>query len=97
VLSVLDEVLPCEGALIHVFDINTSHFVVVRAKGPNARDVLLQSLRDNAPFGCSSFDAPAVRAIAREATPNGYRWSSLILGIVNSPAFLMRAAPVATN
>jgi hypothetical protein len=37
------------------------------------------------------FDRPAVRAIVRDAAADDYRWSSLIVGIVNSPAFLMRA------
>ena len=37
------------------------------------------------------YDRPSVRAIVREAAADDYRWSSLILGIVKSPAFLMRA------
>jgi hypothetical protein len=37
------------------------------------------------------YDRPAVRKIVREAAGEQYRWSSLILGIVESPAFLMRA------
>jgi hypothetical protein len=36
-------------------------------------------------------DQPTVRAIVRAAAPDGYRWSSIIRGIVESPAFLMRA------
>jgi len=32
-------------------------------------------------------DRPAVRKIVRDAAPGGYRWSDIILGIVNSPAF----------
>jgi mono/diheme cytochrome c family protein len=35
-------------------------------------------------------DRPAIRQIVRTAAPDGYRWSSLILGIVKSPEFLMR-------
>ena len=38
------------------------------------------------------YDQPTVRKIVREATEGGYRWSSLILGIVESPAFQMRTA-----
>jgi hypothetical protein len=38
------------------------------------------------------YDRPAVRTIVREAAAHDYRWSSLILGIVKSPAFLMRGA-----
>ena len=43
------------------------------------------------------YDRPAVRKIVRDAAASDYRWSSLILGIVNSPAFLMRATPATTN
>ena len=37
-------------------------------------------------------DRPAVRQIVRAAAAKDYRWSSLILGIVNSPAFAMRGS-----
>ena len=36
------------------------------------------------------FDQPTVRQIVRDAEDGGYRWSSIVLGIVKSPAFLMR-------
>jgi len=36
-----------------------------------ARDVLLASLRANAPIGCSTFDAPAMRAVAVDQKPLG--------------------------
>jgi hypothetical protein len=36
------------------------------------------------------YDEPTVRKIVHEAASKQYRWSSLILGIVESPAFLMR-------
>ena len=36
------------------------------------------------------YDQPAVRQIVREAAAEDYRWSSIIEGIVQSPAFLMR-------
>jgi hypothetical protein len=32
-------------------------------------------------------DRPAVRTIVRDAAANGYRWSSIVLGIVKSPQF----------
>ena len=35
-------------------------------------------------------DRPAVRSIVREAAAHDYRWSSIILGITQSPTFLMR-------
>jgi hypothetical protein len=40
--------------------------------------------------GVESYDAPAVRKIVREAQANDYRFSSVILGIVNSVPFTMR-------
>jgi hypothetical protein len=43
------------------------------------------------------YDRPAVRQIVRDASAGGYRWSSLVMGIVKSPAFLMRAPQAATN
>jgi mono/diheme cytochrome c family protein len=43
------------------------------------------------------YDRPAVRKIVRDAATHDYRWSAIILGIVESPAFLMRAAHTASN
>jgi hypothetical protein len=36
------------------------------------------------------YDRPSIRKIVRDAAAENYRWSSIILGIVKSPAFLMR-------
>ena len=38
------------------------------------------------------YDQPTVRKIVRDAAEDEYRWTSVILGIVNSPAFSMRRA-----
>ena len=38
-------------------------------------------------------DRPAVRKIVRDAAAYNYRWSALVVGIVQSPAFLMRSMP----
>ena len=43
------------------------------------------------------YDRPAVRQIVRDAAANDYRWSSLVMGIVKSPAFQMRAPQGGTN
>jgi hypothetical protein len=43
------------------------------------------------------YDEPTVRKIVHEAASKQYRWSSLILGIVESPAFLMRDSPPPSN
>ncbi|HEY7335849.1 MAG TPA: DUF1592 domain-containing protein [Bryobacteraceae bacterium] len=41
------------------------------------------------------YDQPSVRKIVHDAAPNRYRWSSIIEGIVESPAFQMRDRPAA--
>jgi hypothetical protein len=41
------------------------------------------------------YDRPAVRKIVRDAAASDYRWSSLIVGIVKSPTFLMRTSRAA--
>ena len=45
------------------------------------------------------YDQPVIRQIVREASEEEYKWSSIILGIVNSPAFTSSMAPsgIATN
>jgi hypothetical protein len=42
--------------------------------------------------GLESYDAPVVRRISRQAAAANYRWSSLVLEIVNSTPFRMRRA-----
>ncbi len=42
--------------------------------------------------GLEHYDAPAVRAITRGAAEDGYRFSSLVVGIVESAPFRMRRA-----
>jgi hypothetical protein len=43
------------------------------------------------------YDQPAVRQIVHAAAAHEYRWSSIIVGIVQSPGFLMRAPRPAAN
>ena len=40
--------------------------------------------------GVEHFDAPTIRAIVRDAERDGYRFASIVLGIVNSTPFQMR-------
>ena len=40
--------------------------------------------------GVEYYDAPAIRAILRDAAPQNYRFSSIVLGIVKSAPFQMR-------
>ena len=42
--------------------------------------------------GLESYDRPVVRGISRDAEDDDHRWSSIILGIVNSTPFQMRRA-----
>src|SRR5258705_1162067 len=43
------------------------------------------------------YDRPAVRKIVRDAAAQNYRWSSIILGVVESPAFLISASHTTSN
>ncbi len=47
--------------------------------------------------GLEYYDAPTVRAIDRSAAADDYRWSSIILSIVKSPAFQMRSGQMRTG
>jgi len=42
--------------------------------------------------GLSGLDMPAVRAIVRDAARDGYRFASIVDGVVMSPSFRMRRA-----
>jgi hypothetical protein len=43
--------------------------------------------------GVEYYDAPAIREIVRDAREDDYRFSRLIMGIVNSTPFRMRTSP----
>jgi hypothetical protein len=47
--------------------------------------------------GLSYHDAPAVRQLVQTLRANDYRWSSLLMGIVQSAPFQMRTAPVSAT
>ena len=47
--------------------------------------------------GVSHHDAPTVRQLVRAMDDNDYRWSSLVLGIVESAPFRMRRLPDASD
>ena len=42
--------------------------------------------------GMQPYDMPAIRRIMKASENDEYRWSAIVLGIVKSPAFLMRRA-----
>ena len=45
--------------------------------------------------GLAYYDRPVVRAIARDAARQGYRFSAIVLGVVNSTPFRMRTGGTA--
>jgi hypothetical protein len=47
--------------------------------------------------GVEQYDAPIIRRIVREASADDYKWSSIIVGIVNSSPFQMRRVSDGNN
>jgi hypothetical protein len=64
VVRVLSEMIPCEGTVVHAFDLANHEFVVIRARGPKQREALLHRTPD---------DDPLIHAImrARSLSTNG--------------------------
>jgi GAF domain-containing protein len=80
VIAVIDSIVPCDGVLVHVFDINTRHFVVVRAKGPGSMQVLLHRTPDSDPFFSGVMRRPgsiAVHDVRKDPRVLGPRWDAL--------------------
>jgi len=91
-LSVIVDILPCEGVLIHVFDINTNHFVVVRAKGQNPRAALMNRMSDQDPLALQvmrSTQAVVIKDAASDPRFNAERWQ--LVGVAPKQAL---CAPV---
>jgi hypothetical protein len=79
-LAAVESIVPCDGVLIHVFDINTRQFVVVRAKGPGTMQVLLHRTPDTEPFFNAVMRRPgsvAIHDVASDARVLGPRWDAL--------------------
>ena len=79
-VAAVDSIVPCDGLLIHVFDINTRQFVVVRAKGPGAMQVLLHRTPDSDPFFNAVMRRPgsvAIHDVASDPRVLGPRWDTL--------------------
>jgi hypothetical protein len=62
---------------------NPSNFLAL-----SLRELLSYALRGRLEY----YDRSAVREIVRGAAEREYRWSAIILGIVESPTFLIQAA-----
>lgn len=79
-LAALDSVLPCDGVLIHVFDINRGLFVVTRAKGPGAMQVLMHQTPDADPFFASVMrraGSVMIPDVDKDPRILGPRWEAL--------------------
>jgi hypothetical protein len=63
--------------------------VLVRYQGQFARVIAEKLLTYALGRGVEHGDMPLVRSLTREASANNYRFSSIVLGIVRSPAFQM--------
>jgi hypothetical protein len=80
VLATLDSIIPCDGVLIHVFDINTRQFVVVRAKGPGTMQAILHRTPDSDEFFNNIMRRPRSLAFddtAKDDRVLGPRWDAL--------------------
>jgi hypothetical protein len=67
----------------------TLRSVIMRYREPYVRNVTEKLMTYALGRGTESGDMPAIRKISRTASPNNYRFSSIIMGIVTSPAFQM--------
>lgn len=79
-LAAVDSVVPCDGVLIHVFDIDAGDFVVVRAKGPGAMRVLLHRTPDSDAFFSATMRRPgsiAIHDVEKDPRVLGPRWDAL--------------------
>jgi GAF domain-containing protein len=79
-LASIESIVPCEGVLVQVFDINTRQFVVVRAKGPGTMQVLLHRTPDSDPFISAIMRRPgsvAIHDVQKDTRVLGPRWDAL--------------------
>ncbi|HYP88397.1 MAG TPA: GAF domain-containing protein [Polyangiaceae bacterium] len=80
VLAAVESIVPCDGVLIEVFDINKRDFVVVRAKGPGAMQVLLHRTSDRDRFVQGVMRRPGsitIPDVERDPRVLGQRWDLL--------------------
>ena len=76
--------------------------IALRAALLKHREVVMRTLTENLmAYGLGRrlehYDMPAVRAIVRDASASGNRFSSFVLGIIKSPAFQMSRAEHVSN
>lgn len=84
-ITILEEHIPCDGVLIHVFDIAASEFVVVRALGPNAAEVaLICTSSTDSHLAEASRRATTLELTAAEAMSSPVLWEALGLDIASA-------------
>jgi hypothetical protein len=80
VLRILARTLPAELIVIHVFDIDSAHFVVVRAHGEGSRSLLLHRTPDSDPLFDRVMRRERALHLPDAASDPGYqggRWSKV--------------------
>ena len=65
--------------------------LLVDDPGPLVRTVTEKLLAYALGRRIEHYDYPTIRKIARDAASDGYRWSAVVLGIVDSPPFQLRS------
>lgn len=80
VVQAIQNTLPCAVALVHVYDINSRRFVVVRASGPGAKGLILHQTPDQDPlFRACMRKSVSTRQddVSRHPWYSGGRWDLL--------------------
>jgi hypothetical protein len=80
VLNVLTRTMPCDGVIVHVFDINKRQFVAVRAAGPRSASVLLYRTPDTFALFRDAFrrmSAVSFQVVPADESYAGGRWERL--------------------
>ncbi|MCA9629869.1 MAG: hypothetical protein KC766_19490, partial [Myxococcales bacterium] len=86
-LDVLAKTLPAEATVVHVFDINTRRFVVVRARGDSADQVLMHATPDSDELFRDVLRAPRSVRFSKDNPPGlGEHWQ--LLGLVPEAVML---------
>jgi hypothetical protein len=89
VLGILNRTLPSEAALVHVFDINTRQFIVVRAFGPSPNAVILHRTPDKETLFRRAMRSTRATRNAQPENEESYRdgrWA--LLGVTVNTAIL---------
>jgi GAF domain-containing protein len=84
VLNIVMHTLPSEAVLIHVFDINTRQFIVVRALGPSPHAVILHRTPDQDDLFRRAMRVTRATRVANASGDPNYangRWELLGVGV----------------